>query len=148
MIIVVFFSETDEFYVTSSNRPFQFQTGDKYTSQFFPGASSKISQMQSPGQSNKEDETSSSQSDVQSKSQSLGELRHTRDRLKLNLNGANVGKLQSRQNNNNESEPGETSAADNHAEAGPPQFAVPLKLSPSDKGNVDYNENCGFLKQG
>lgn len=56
----------EEFYVSSSNRPFQFQTGDgEQVSQFFPGATSSLLQQQ--------------------QQQQLGELRHTRDRLKLNL---------------------------------------------------------------
>ncbi|XP_012261877.2 uncharacterized protein LOC105689443 isoform X2 [Athalia rosae] len=58
----------EEFYVSSSNRPFQFQTGEgEQVSQFFPGASSSLLQQQRQQQ------------------QQLGELRHTRDRLKLNL---------------------------------------------------------------
>ncbi|XP_063995899.1 rho-associated protein kinase 1-like isoform X2 [Diachasmimorpha longicaudata] len=64
----------DEFFVSSGNRPFQFQAGDgKYVSQFFPGANL--------GLTSDDDATGPSDNhQVQ-----LGELRHTRDKLKLNL---------------------------------------------------------------
>lgn len=62
----------DEFFVSSGNRPFQFQAGDgKYVSQFFPGAKSGGT-----------DESTGSGDTQQVQ---LGELRHTRDKLKLNL---------------------------------------------------------------
>lgn len=76
--------------MSSSNRPFQFQTGDsKYVSQFFPGASTSANEEQ--------DEVDGAQQGVQQnriellndyghgQQHQLGELRHTRDRLKLNL---------------------------------------------------------------
>nr|XP_033333413.1 rho-associated protein kinase 2-like isoform X3 [Megalopta genalis] len=80
----------EEFFVSSSNRPFQFQTSDsKYVSQFFPGASTSANE--------ESDEVDSGHQVVQqnrmelmsdyghSQQHQLGELRHTRDRLKLNL---------------------------------------------------------------
>ncbi|XP_076169719.1 uncharacterized protein LOC143147894 isoform X2 [Ptiloglossa arizonensis] len=83
-------SGSEEFFVSSSNRPFQFQTGDsKYVSQFFPGASTSANEEQ--------DEVDGAQQGVQQnriellndyghgQQHQLGELRHTRDRLKLNL---------------------------------------------------------------
>ncbi|XP_076625276.1 uncharacterized protein LOC143343851 isoform X1 [Colletes latitarsis] len=83
-------SGNEEFFVSSSNRPFQFQTGDsKYVSQFFPGASTSANEEQ--------DEVDGNQQGVQQtriellndyghgQQHQLGELRHTRDRLKLNL---------------------------------------------------------------
>ncbi|XP_024869072.1 uncharacterized protein LOC112452873 isoform X3 [Temnothorax curvispinosus] len=87
----------EEFFVTSSNRPFQFQTGEsKYVSQFFPGANAATHCL-----SDDRDETDSCrpephQNNVdfaheydQCQQQQLGELRHTRDRLKLNLVSSN-----------------------------------------------------------
>lgn len=84
----------EEFFVSSSNRPFQFQTGDsKYVSQFFPGAVSTSA-------NEEHDEVDGGRQEVRENNnellndyghgQQLGELRHTRDRLKLNLctNGA------------------------------------------------------------
>ncbi|XP_011304266.1 uncharacterized protein [Fopius arisanus] len=63
----------DEFFVSSGNRPFQFQAGDgKYVSQFFPGAN--------VGTIDDDVTAPSDNHQVQ-----LGELRHTRDKLKLNL---------------------------------------------------------------
>ncbi|XP_029032499.2 STE20-like serine/threonine-protein kinase isoform X1 [Osmia bicornis bicornis] len=85
----------EEFFVSSSNRPFQFQASDsKYVSQFFPGASTSMSEEQ--------DEVDGNRLEVQEnklellndcnygQQHQLGELRHTRNRLKLNLstNGA------------------------------------------------------------
>jgi hypothetical protein len=94
----------EEFYVSSSNRPFQFQAGNgKYVSQFFPGASGngaatapQVAAAQEP-QAQQSDEATQQQ--FFSDRQQLGELRHTRDRLKLNLltsppsssNGGNSG---------------------------------------------------------
>ncbi|RLU17144.1 hypothetical protein DMN91_011213 [Ooceraea biroi] len=85
----------EEFFVTSSNRPFQFQTGEsRYVSQFFPGANA-ISL------SDDRDETDSCRREPQQNNvdfvneyeqcqqHQLGELRHTRDRLKLNLVSSN-----------------------------------------------------------
>ncbi|XP_043290011.1 uncharacterized protein [Venturia canescens] len=115
----------EEFYVSSSNRPFQFQSGDgKYVSQFFPGASTTLLQHESQHQISSsssltsprdvldlrpsEDEVdriddrplevSLPQANGNSRSTDfnegqqqaqLGELRHTRDRLKLNLLSTN-----------------------------------------------------------
>ncbi|XP_011172451.2 STE20-like serine/threonine-protein kinase isoform X2 [Solenopsis invicta] len=85
----------EEFFVTSSNRPFQFQTGEsKYVSQFFPGAN--VASF-----SDDRDETDSCRQEPhqnnidfaheydQCQQHQLGELRHTRDRLKLNLVSSN-----------------------------------------------------------
>ncbi|KAL0101271.1 hypothetical protein PUN28_018813 [Cardiocondyla obscurior] len=85
----------EEFFVTSSSRPFQFQTGEsKYVSQFFPGANATSF-------SDDRDETDSCRQEPQQNNidfvheydqcqqQQLGELRHTRDRLKLNLVSSN-----------------------------------------------------------
>ena len=107
--------------MSSSNRPFQFQSGEgKYVSQFFPGASSTLLQQQPEGedcpdsatipvlgpggppgeidrsevpavplqQGNANGSSRSSEpiENLQAAQQTqLGELRHTRDRLKLNL---------------------------------------------------------------
>ncbi|XP_043523296.1 rho-associated protein kinase 1-like isoform X2 [Frieseomelitta varia] len=81
---------SEEFFVSSSNRPFQFQTSEsKYVSQFFPGASTSMTE--------ERDEIDGDQQGIpqngidllsdcsQSQQYQLGELRHTRDRLKLNL---------------------------------------------------------------
>ncbi|OXU24143.1 hypothetical protein TSAR_007773 [Trichomalopsis sarcophagae] len=82
----------EEFFVSSSNRPFQFQSGDgKCVSQFFPGASSSgaaSTSQEGPSQefqSQQTEEAVSGQQQSFSDRQQLGELRHTRDRLKLNL---------------------------------------------------------------
>lgn len=85
----------EEFFVTSSNRPFQFQTGEsKYVSQFFPGANAV-------SLSDDRDETDGCRPELhqnnvdfaheydQCQQHQLGELRHTRDRLKLNLVSSN-----------------------------------------------------------
>ncbi|KYM98032.1 PREDICTED: uncharacterized protein LOC108778065 isoform X2 [Cyphomyrmex costatus] len=85
----------EEFFVSSSNRPFQFQTGEsKYVSQFFPGANAASF-------SDDRDETDSCRQEPhqnnvdfaheydQCQQHQLGELRHTRDRLKLNLVSSN-----------------------------------------------------------
>ncbi|XP_014213844.1 intracellular protein transport protein USO1-like isoform X2 [Copidosoma floridanum] len=100
----------EEFFVSSSNRPFQFQSGNgKNVSQFFPGAGNNNSEstpksqedpsQKSESQSNNEEPTTVSGAAPQffSDRQQLGKLRHTRDRLKLNLvtslsngNGKNV----------------------------------------------------------
>ncbi|KYQ56033.1 Serine/threonine-protein kinase LMTK1 [Trachymyrmex zeteki] len=85
----------EEFFVSSSNRPFQFQTGEsKYVSQFFPGANAASF-------SDDQDETDSCRQELhqnnvdfaheydQCQQHQLGELRHTRDRLKLNLVSSN-----------------------------------------------------------
>ncbi|CAD1469600.1 unnamed protein product, partial [Heterotrigona itama] len=84
------YSGNEEFFVSSSNRPFQFQTSEsKYVSQFFPGASTSMTE--------ERDEIDGDQQGIpqngidlltdcsQSQQYQLGELRHTRDRLKLNL---------------------------------------------------------------
>lgn len=76
--------------MSSSNRPFQFQSSDsKYVSQFFPGASTSANEEHDevdggpPGiQQNRIDLLNDYDSGQQHQ---LGELRHTRDRLKLNL---------------------------------------------------------------
>lgn len=76
--------------MSSSNRPFQFQTSDsKYVSQFFPGASTSANEEPdevdgSPqgAQQNRIDLLNDYDNGQQHQ---LGELRHTRDRLKLNL---------------------------------------------------------------
>ncbi|KOX77354.1 Serine/threonine-protein kinase LMTK1 [Melipona quadrifasciata] len=81
---------SEEFFVSSSNRPFQFQTSEsKYVSQFFPGASTSMTE--------ERDEIDGDQQEIpqngidlltdcsQNQQYQLGELRHTRDRLKLNL---------------------------------------------------------------
>ncbi|XP_011496834.1 PREDICTED: uncharacterized protein LOC105361376 [Ceratosolen solmsi marchali] len=80
----------EEFYVSSSNRPFQFQSGNgKYVSQFFPGASGNGAATTphdtaiQDSQTHQNDEATQQQ--FFSDRQQLGELRHTRDRLKLNL---------------------------------------------------------------
>ncbi|XP_011635453.1 STE20-like serine/threonine-protein kinase isoform X2 [Pogonomyrmex barbatus] len=82
----------EEFFVTSSNRPFQ--TGEsKYVSQFFPGANTVLSDdrdetdscRQEPHQNN----IDFAHEHDQCQQQQLGELRHTRDRLKLNLISSN-----------------------------------------------------------
>lgn len=90
-----FVTGNEEFFVSSSNRPFQFQTGEsKYVSQFFPGANAASF-------SDDQDETDSCRQELhqnnvdfaheydQCQQHQLGELRHTRDRLKLNLVSSN-----------------------------------------------------------
>ncbi|KAL6446869.1 hypothetical protein ACFW04_001354 [Cataglyphis niger] len=84
----------DEFFVTSSNRPFQFQTSEsRCVSQFFPGANASLL-------SDERDETDGCRQEPhqnidftneyeQCQQHQLGELRHTRDRLKLNLVSSN-----------------------------------------------------------
>nr|XP_050861656.1 rho-associated protein kinase 1-like isoform X2 [Vespula vulgaris] len=84
----------EEFYVSSSNRPFQFPTSDsKYVSQFFPGACSTSvnEEEQDEVDCNQEEENTNSQTNEHEhiKQYQLGELRHTRDRLKLNLLAGN-----------------------------------------------------------
>lgn len=94
-MFIFFFSGNDEFFVTSSNRPFQFQTGEsRCVSQFFPGANATLL-------SDERDETDGCQQEPhqnnidfandyeQCQQHQLGELRHTRDRLKLNLVSSN-----------------------------------------------------------
>lgn len=89
------FSGNDqEFFVTSSNRPFQFQTSEsRCVSQFFPGANATLL-------SDERDETDGCRQEPhqnidfaneyeQCQQHQLGELRHTRDRLKLNLVSSN-----------------------------------------------------------
>ncbi|XP_014473931.1 PREDICTED: uncharacterized protein LOC106744051 isoform X2 [Dinoponera quadriceps] len=85
----------EEFFVTSSNRPFQFQTGEsKYVSQFFPGANmtsfpddrEETDGCRQQESSNHVDFTNEYE---QQQQHQLGELRHTRDRLKLNLISSN-----------------------------------------------------------
>ncbi|CAL1687466.1 unnamed protein product [Lasius platythorax] len=84
-----------EFFVTSSNRPFQFQTSEsRCVSQFFPGANATLL-------SDERDETDGCRQELhqnnidfaneyeQCQQHQLGELRHTRDRLKLNLVSSN-----------------------------------------------------------
>lgn len=76
-----------EFFVSSGNRPFHFQVGDgKYVSQFFPGATSSAHQtdLETINQLEEIEADTKSPGNNQQQSQ-LGELRHTRDRLKLNL---------------------------------------------------------------
>jgi len=95
MTAFIFVTGNEEFFVTSSNRPFQFQTGEsKYVSQFFPGANAA-------SLSDDRDETDSCRQEPhqnnidfaheydQCQQHQLGELRHTRDRLKLNLISSN-----------------------------------------------------------
>lgn len=96
MTAFVYVTGNEEFFVTSSNRPFQFQTGEsKYVSQFFPGANAA-------SLSDDRDETDNCRQELhqqnnvdfaheydQCQQQQLGELRHTRDRLKLNLVSSN-----------------------------------------------------------
>ncbi|XP_057320266.1 dentin sialophosphoprotein-like isoform X2 [Microplitis mediator] len=87
--------DDEEFFVSSGNRPFQFQVGDgKYVSQFFPGAAESSNENESEGgnkferikQDLKIDTVDGIQCQQQQQQQTqLGELRHTRDRLKLNL---------------------------------------------------------------
>lgn len=84
----------EEFFVSSSNRPFQFQTSDsKYVSQFFPGACSTSvnEEEQDEIDCNQQEEHINSHTNEheQFKQYQLGELRHTRDRLKLNLLAGN-----------------------------------------------------------
>lgn len=93
----------EEFFVSSSNRPFQFQPGNgKYVSQFFPGSSGTSSISTIPEISNQESQQNKEASSTQqpqsfSDRQQLGKLRHTRDSLKLNLlpssNGGNANKV-------------------------------------------------------
>lgn len=83
--------------MTSSSRPFQFQTGEsKYVSQFFPGANATLfsddrdevdscQQQQSLQQNHVDYANEYEQCQQQQRQHQLGELRHTRDRLKLNL---------------------------------------------------------------
>ncbi|XP_044005406.1 protein PFF0380w-like isoform X2 [Aphidius gifuensis] len=69
------FTGDEEFSVSSGSRPFQFNAGNgKYVSQFFPGASTDTTQLNNEN----------IQIDNQQQKQ-LGELRHTRNKLKLNL---------------------------------------------------------------
>ncbi|CAD6233401.1 GSCOCG00007175001-RA-CDS [Cotesia congregata] len=76
--------DNEEFFVSSGNRPFQFQVGDgKYVSQFFPGAAESSQENESHGNL-KINTVDDNQSQQQQQTQ-LGKLRHTRDRLKLNL---------------------------------------------------------------
>lgn len=95
MMTFILVTGNEEFFVTSSNRPFQFQTGEsKYVSQFFPGANAA-------SLSDDRDETDSCRQEPhpnnidftheydQCQQYQLGELRHTRDRLKLNLVSSN-----------------------------------------------------------
>ncbi|XP_015191289.1 PREDICTED: uncharacterized protein LOC107074386 isoform X2 [Polistes dominula] len=85
----------EEFYVSSSNRPFQFPTSDsKYVSQFFPGACSTSLNVEEQDEvdCNQEEENTNNQTTNEHehfKQYQLGELRHTRDRLKLNLLAGN-----------------------------------------------------------
>ncbi|XP_032685723.1 uncharacterized protein LOC116850953 isoform X3 [Odontomachus brunneus] len=92
----------EEFFVTSSSRPFQFQTGEsKYVSQFFPGANAtsfsddrdetdSYRQQESLQQNHVDFANEYEQCKQQQQQQyQLGELRHTRDRLKLNLISSN-----------------------------------------------------------
>lgn len=93
-IYELFFIGNEEFYVSSSNRPFQFPTSDsKYVSQFFPGACSTSvnEEEQDEVDCNQEEENTNSQTNEHEhfKQYQLGELRHTRDRLKLNLLAGN-----------------------------------------------------------
>lgn len=82
-------SGNEEFFVSSSNRPFQFQTSEsKYVSQFFPGASTSMNEERDEDG----DQQGIPQNGIellndcsQNQQYQLGELRHTRDRLKLNL---------------------------------------------------------------
>ncbi|KAK2576641.1 hypothetical protein KPH14_005305 [Odynerus spinipes] len=84
----------EEFFVSSSNRPFQFQTSDsKYVSQFFPGACSTSvnEEEQDETDCNQQEDHINHHSNEHEhfKQYQLGELRHTRDRLKLNLLAGN-----------------------------------------------------------
>lgn len=83
------FIGNEEFFVSSSSRPFQFQTSEsKYVSQFFPGASTSMNEERDED----DDQQGIPQNAIellndcsQNQQYQLGELRHTRDRLKLNL---------------------------------------------------------------
>ncbi|XP_029169568.1 uncharacterized protein LOC114939422 isoform X2 [Nylanderia fulva] len=88
-----------EFFVTSSNRPFQFQTGEsRCVSQFFPGANAILlpderdetdgCRQEEPHQNNIDFANEYIEGQPGQQHQ-LGELRHTRDRLKLNLVSSN-----------------------------------------------------------
>lgn len=77
----------EEFYVSSSSRPFQYKSGNgKYVSQFFPGGSSEKAENNPVQEASRPLENA--QPSTVEKSQ-LGELRHTRDKLKLNLPSTN-----------------------------------------------------------
>ncbi|XP_012284175.1 uncharacterized protein LOC105701736 isoform X2 [Orussus abietinus] len=81
-----------EFYVSSSSRPFQFQSGDeKYVSQFFPGAGGAKPDWPQQGDAKVEDMEAKQREEKEQRQhqRQLGELRHTRDRLKLNLSSVN-----------------------------------------------------------
>lgn len=116
--------------MTSSNRPFQFQTGEsRYVSQFFPGATTLSDDRdetdgcrQEPPLQNNIDLANEYE---QCQQHQLGELRHTRDRLKLNLVSSNgapsasfVPVKQSQQGENDK----EVDAKDNHGS--PTELAV------------------------
>lgn len=79
--------------MTSSNRPFQFQTGEsKYVSQFFPGANAislSDDRDEVDGQEPQQNNVDFTNEYEQCQQHQLGELRHTRDRLKLNLISSN-----------------------------------------------------------
>ncbi|XP_076657724.1 uncharacterized protein LOC143361906 isoform X2 [Halictus rubicundus] len=81
---------SEEFFVSSSNRPFQFQTSDsKYVSQFFPGAATSVNdepdEVDGGHQEVQQNRIELSNDYAHGQQHQLGELRHTRDRLKLNL---------------------------------------------------------------
>ncbi|KAL7288681.1 hypothetical protein TKK_0017407 [Trichogramma kaykai] len=80
----------EEFFVSSSNRPFQFQP--KFASQFFPGASGS-SQDKNSTQEQQQQTPRPEESPFTSDRQQLGELRHTRDRLTLNFGLANGNRI-------------------------------------------------------
>ncbi|XP_034950144.1 uncharacterized protein [Chelonus insularis] len=87
----------EEFFVSSGNRPFQFQVGDgRYVSQFFPGESETQSRNDQPVEmvnmmekGNKNLKTEPSENPQSQQQTQLGELRHTRNRLKLDLSNKN-----------------------------------------------------------
>ncbi|XP_059477234.1 uncharacterized protein LOC132197739 isoform X2 [Neocloeon triangulifer] len=77
-------SEEGDFFVSSSTRPFHLNPAAISTSQFFPGMSATDpSEPPSPGGSSGESSNTTPPSPLSPTS--LGELRHTRDKLKLDL---------------------------------------------------------------
>lgn len=99
LLYTLFSGNDQEFFVTSSNRPFQFQTSEsRCVSQFFPGANAILlsderdetdgCRQEEPHQNNI-DFANEYVEGQQGQQHQLGELRHTRDRLKLNLVSSN-----------------------------------------------------------
>lgn len=94
--IFVFLTGNEEFFVSSSNRPFQFETGEsRYVSQFFPGANTVSSSEDRDEIDNCQQESFQNNVDFVNKykqccqQHQLGQLRHTRNRLTLNLASSN-----------------------------------------------------------